>query len=460
MSASFPWAARINILFEAAKDSEKLSKILVVLKNEFSSAGLDLSSFDLDDLAKAVISKVNELLYDSLAYIVGTDSAAEHFLHGTDSVSDRDGRRALLDLIKGCVPPGVRQTLQEEHSQLRYPARVDPRPLLAKKQRLVRDNRSEDWTPTESTRKYRLYERLDPDFYAAVRVRYPMPAEARSSRPRAVVDAHESCHSHFCGMGTAAGGAGSGGEARHCWGRLVLRRRREVLGLLTSRLEKIEAAIKFQKTGGEAALPRNRRGKGLDGFRAGSTPTPPVGFDRVNRRALPLCHRCGREGEGKKYHGYKECPYGGKNAAGTAAYCMPADGEGADEAMRTLALCQIFRVAADDGADAFAAAVADGVLSELEAVTGQVRAMEERVGVHLSQVSLVVEGEDVIGHRAPVGAPSANAVASGVPQQVVPPAGGASAGGALATGGYMAHVHPATEEFPGGVEMIPVRSYV
>ncbi|KAK3269839.1 hypothetical protein CYMTET_21736 [Cymbomonas tetramitiformis] len=47
-----------------------------------------------------------------------------------------------------------------------------------------------------------------------------------------------------------------------------------------------------------------------------------------------------REGEGKKYHGYKECPHGGKSAAaGTAAYCMPADGEGADEAMHTLALC-------------------------------------------------------------------------------------------------------------------------
>ncbi|KAK3284792.1 hypothetical protein CYMTET_7575 [Cymbomonas tetramitiformis] len=64
--------------FEAAKDSEKLSKIVVVLKNEFSSAGLDLSSFEFDDLTKAGIPKVNELLYDTLAYIVKTDSAAEH----------------------------------------------------------------------------------------------------------------------------------------------------------------------------------------------------------------------------------------------------------------------------------------------------------------------------------------------------------------------------------------------
>ncbi|KAK3259022.1 hypothetical protein CYMTET_31961 [Cymbomonas tetramitiformis] len=38
---------------------------------------------------------------------------------------------------------------------------------------------------------------------------------------------------------------------------------------------------------------------------------------------------------------------------------MAADGEGAAEAMYTLALCQIFQVAADDGSEAFAAAVAE-----------------------------------------------------------------------------------------------------
>ncbi|KAK3271338.1 hypothetical protein CYMTET_20307 [Cymbomonas tetramitiformis] len=168
---------------------------------------------------------------------------------------------------------------------------------------------------------------------------------------------------------------------------------------------------------------------------------------------------------------------------------VPISDEGADEAMRTLALCQIFQVAADDGSEAFAAAVAEygapavlaggesdeidvsaygftvpdsgsgGVLSELEALTGQVRAMEEKVRVHLSQVSLV-ESEDVLQHRAPVGAPSANAVASDVPRQVVPRGGGASAGGALATGGYMAQLSVPTEDFPSGVDLIPVRPYV
>ncbi|KAK3284430.1 hypothetical protein CYMTET_7931 [Cymbomonas tetramitiformis] len=192
--------------FEAAKDSEKLSKIVVVLKNEFSSAGLDLASFEFDDLAKEVTFR-------------------------------KDGRCALLDLIKGCVPPGVRQTLQEEHSQLRYPARVDPRPLLAREQRLVRDNRSEDWTPTETSRTYKLFERLDPEF---TRRRWELGVAAGPS---------------------VAGAAYSGVGER------VIE--------LTARLEKIEAAIKFQKAGGAASLPRNRRGKkGLDGFRDGSSPTP------------------------------------------------------------------------------------------------------------------------------------------------------------------------------------------
>ncbi|KAK3264129.1 hypothetical protein CYMTET_27105, partial [Cymbomonas tetramitiformis] len=182
--------------FEAAKDSEKLSKIVVVLKNEFSSAGLDLASFEFDDLAKEVIPKMNELLYDLI---------------------------------------------------------------------------------------------------------------------------------------------------------------------LTTRLEKIEAAIKFQKAGGTTSVP--------------------------SLSATVI----GREGEGKTYHGWKKCPCDGKSATGgTAAYCMPADGEGSDETMHTLALCHIF----------------------------QVRAMEEKVGMHLSHVSLLDNVD--------------------VPY----------------------HYHVPTEEFPGGIELVPVRHYV
>ncbi|KAK3289276.1 hypothetical protein CYMTET_3286 [Cymbomonas tetramitiformis] len=142
---------------------------------------------------------------------------------------------------------------------------------------------------------------------------------------------------------------------------------------------------------------------------------------------------------------------------------MPADGEGADEAMHTLALCHIFQVATDDESEAFAAAAAEygapavlaggesdgidvsaygfavsdsgsGVMSELESLTGQVRVMEEKVGMHLSQVSLL-DNADMREHPAPVctgGAPAAGYHNYGVP----------------------------TEEFPGGIDLVPVRHYV
>ncbi|KAK3250976.1 hypothetical protein CYMTET_39668, partial [Cymbomonas tetramitiformis] len=71
----------------------------------------------------------------------------------------------------------VRQSHQEEHAALRYPAKVDPRPRLATVHRLVRENRTLDWRPTEQTRKHQLFDRLDPEFYRAVLDRYPMPSD-------------------------------------------------------------------------------------------------------------------------------------------------------------------------------------------------------------------------------------------------------------------------------------------
>ncbi|KAK3248715.1 hypothetical protein CYMTET_41830 [Cymbomonas tetramitiformis] len=97
----------------------------------------------MDDPTLVVNRSVNELVYDTLGYIVEPDSVAYGYLLGTDAVSD---------LIKGCVPPAVRQKLQAIHSSLTYPAKVDPRPILAKEQRLVRENRAADWTPTATTR--------------------------------------------------------------------------------------------------------------------------------------------------------------------------------------------------------------------------------------------------------------------------------------------------------------------
>ncbi|KAK3233514.1 hypothetical protein CYMTET_56200 [Cymbomonas tetramitiformis] len=85
--------------------------------------------------------------------------------------------------------------------------------MLAKKeQRLVRDNKASDWTPTEATtRKLSIYSRLDPAFYAAIKVRYPMAADLAhvslvSLRSMAV----EICQAWAqTDAGKAASGAGS-----------------------------------------------------------------------------------------------------------------------------------------------------------------------------------------------------------------------------------------------------------
>ncbi|KAK3236485.1 hypothetical protein CYMTET_53372 [Cymbomonas tetramitiformis] len=100
----------------------------------------------------------------------------------TDSSADRDGRRALIDIIKGSVPAALRESHQQEHAALRYPAGVDPQPILAREQRLVRDNRVPDWRPTDETRKLSLYNRLDPIFYAAVK--QPQPQHRGKQHPR------------------------------------------------------------------------------------------------------------------------------------------------------------------------------------------------------------------------------------------------------------------------------------
>ncbi|KAK3250659.1 hypothetical protein CYMTET_39978 [Cymbomonas tetramitiformis] len=116
-----------------------------------------------------VVSKVNGLLYDVLQLVIEKHSNAHVWLTGTDASVDRDGRRALVDIIKRCVPVALRESFQQEHAALNYPANVDPQPILAREQRLVRDNKAADWTPTEATRKLSLYTRLDPVFYAAVK---------------------------------------------------------------------------------------------------------------------------------------------------------------------------------------------------------------------------------------------------------------------------------------------------
>ncbi|KAK3251161.1 hypothetical protein CYMTET_39493 [Cymbomonas tetramitiformis] len=115
--------------FRGMDDAGLLSELVVQLRTEFHSAGLELASFDLDDPLARVVTKVNGLLYDVLALVIEKRSNAYVWLTGTDASSDRDGRRALVDIIKGCVPVALRESHQEEHAALRYPADTDPQPI-------------------------------------------------------------------------------------------------------------------------------------------------------------------------------------------------------------------------------------------------------------------------------------------------------------------------------------------
>ncbi|KAK3280605.1 hypothetical protein CYMTET_11564 [Cymbomonas tetramitiformis] len=95
------------------------------------------------------------------------------------------------------------------------------------------------------------------------------------------------------------------------------------------------------------------------GFRVGTHKAPPVGFDRDDQRAKPLCGRCKKAGKGEAYHFYRDCPLGGRQHPPTsaAAFCVPIDEEDA-EGVHALAMCALFQQATDDGAESFARAAA------------------------------------------------------------------------------------------------------
>ncbi|KAK3252471.1 hypothetical protein CYMTET_38234 [Cymbomonas tetramitiformis] len=193
------------------------------------------------------------------------------------------------------------------------------------------------------------------------------------------------------------------------------------------------------------------------GHRVGVHAAPPVGFDRDNMKAKPLCHRCRKAGKGDAYHAYRDCPLGGRqhSSATAAAFCIPIEEEDA-EGLHTLALVQVFQEAADDGPEAFARAAsaygppavlsaggiggidvsaygfsvqpaADGaddedILRRLDALTTEVQAAQEKV--HYTHASFV-PGSAVEEHAsALVCGPAA---AAGITPEGQVPAGGAAA---------------------------------
>ncbi|KAK3284283.1 hypothetical protein CYMTET_8056 [Cymbomonas tetramitiformis] len=308
-----------------------------------------------------VVDRVNGLLYDVLALVVEKHSNAYVWLTGTDSSTDRDGRRALVDVIKGCVPVALRESQQEEHAALRYPANVDPQPILAKEQRLVRDNRASDWTPTEATRKLSLYTRLDPVFYAAVKVRYPMAADLTRvslvSLRSMVVEIYQAW-AQTDGGEVASGADGISAHLSSSEYDALLQKITELKELVQRQHGEAAPVVRQQRERVQQRQ-QQQRGQQPRGFRVGTHKAPPVGFDRDDQRAKPFCGRCKKAGKGEAYHFYRDCPLGGRQHPPTsaAAFCIPIDEEDA-EGVHALAMCALFQQATDDGADSFARAAA------------------------------------------------------------------------------------------------------
>ncbi|KAK3266715.1 hypothetical protein CYMTET_24682, partial [Cymbomonas tetramitiformis] len=287
--------------FSGTADADLLSDVVVRLRTEFESAGLELASFDLDDPQALVVGKVNALLYDVLALIIEKHRNAHVWLTGTDASADRDGRRALVDIVKRSVPVALRESFQQEHAALSYPANVDPQPILAREQRLVRDNKAADWTPTEATRKLSLYSRLDPVFYAAVKVRYPMVADLAAVSLDAlrslVVEIYQAWAQTDVGKALLAKPASGGTSAmltssEH---QALLDKINELTALVQQRYEAATPVVQRQQDPPQRQHGHRRqqqRAVAAAGFRMGVQSPPAVGYDRDEQRAKPLCARC------------------------------------------------------------------------------------------------------------------------------------------------------------------------
>ncbi|KAK3277307.1 hypothetical protein CYMTET_14680 [Cymbomonas tetramitiformis] len=213
--------------FRGTDDVGLLSDLVVQLRTEFESAGLELKSFDLDDPLTPVVSRVNGLLYDVLALVV------------------------------------------EKHS-----------------------NAASDWTPTEATRKLSLYTRLDPAFYAAVKVRYPMAADLAhvplASLRSMVVEIYQA----WAQTDTGKAASGADGISAHLSSSeydALLVKITELKELVQRQHGEGAPVVRQQRV--QQRQQQQQRAQHPKGFRMGQHKAPPVGFGRDDQRAKPFCGR-------------------------------------------------------------------------------------------------------------------------------------------------------------------------
>ncbi|KAK3243243.1 hypothetical protein CYMTET_47094 [Cymbomonas tetramitiformis] len=372
--------------YRGTDDTDRLSELVVQLRTEFQSGGLDLAPFDLDDRTTPPLWLSRRLMGSSM----------------TSWPSSWSGTLWLT--------PGF-----GEHAALRYPAGVDPQPILAREQRLVRDNRASDWRPTDETHKLSLYNRLDPIFYAAVKVRYPLAGDLGGVTLRSL---QALVVAIFQAWAQSDDGAAAGEKQ-------VLGADGKPSALVTSSeytvlLEEI-AALKALVRGGRAGggqqpQPQHRGKQHPRGFRVGAGNPPAVGFDRDSMKAKPLCHRCRKAGKGEVFQDAADIgPEAFSHAA--LAYGPPAvlstDGVGGiDVAAYGFSVPPPPSGGTDD----------EDILRRLDALTSEVQAAQDKV--HFTHASFI-PGSGAEGHASALVCGPAAAV--GITPEGQVPAGGAAA---------------------------------
>ncbi|KAK3234324.1 hypothetical protein CYMTET_55425 [Cymbomonas tetramitiformis] len=355
-----------DVRFKASdKDKARLGPLVRRLTTEFDTARLGVDVFDFNDETIEVHPKVNALLYHILTLVIEPDSLASTVLGGS-SAEDRDGRRSLVDLIKFTVRQARSVDCQGLYRQLEYPAREDPRPILEEEQRLVLENEEEDWRPTEASRRTRMFKMLDKRFYRQLREKYAVPADLAKVSLIGLSFEIVEVYLSWCeeeeeeGLGSAAYSGGArdasrsdgverdrGGE--HGSASILQRiaecevRLQEAEARRVSQAKKIADLEYLLRNGsGELSQPTSRR---PGGFRPGGGPlkNAKVAFDRTTRTAKMECPRCPGQ-----HHNWYQCQNKNKGAEH-----QPTNRE-----VKTMALVQIFNDAAQEGAGAMRACIA------------------------------------------------------------------------------------------------------
>ncbi|KAK3260176.1 hypothetical protein CYMTET_30849 [Cymbomonas tetramitiformis] len=410
-----------------ARDSDKgrIGDLIRRLRREFEKARLGVDVFEFNDQTTRIHPAVNQFLFDVVSLVVESGSLASLVLGG-QCAEDRDGSRALVELIRFCVRQARGQRCYEHYTALHYPAETDPRPLLEEEHRLVAENDTEDWTPTTDSRRRQMFRALDRVFYKTLIDKYLVPETlAAVPLPNFIFEVVENV-------------------------------------VANKRIADLEALVHGRTSG--MSKPTTKR---LGGMRPGlGDPERRVAFDPKDKKAKPPCPRCGPG----HFHGWWQCPAGGAKPGpdGGSQGCVHAPTK---REVKTLALCKMFDDAAEQGPLAFEAcmrrfgepALLEGerVLPDSQrdisafgfAVGGDAQQAhweggssdDEDAEAELSfqQVSILPDAPQTSsdmpqGHAGgKISISHAQLGQPGQPQKVVHPAGGAAGGAAAAGGAYV-----------------------